>query len=237
VAGILHAFMDARYEGPNLSRFLSEDPSFLALGDSTFAQMAPASSFTQDNVLPGLQSFIPALSSSAVNNSAAMTSAAADPQSLNSYSYAENNPKKYKDPNGKTAEIVYIYAGHTAYLGAHAFILITPKSWTTIAANPWYPGQQQLTISAEPTGPFYAPGALQLQIDNSDSSVPPSQYLERDPIFAPLGITQQQYDEGLVRFARTKVAEGSILDAHYNGPGYSTVHRGFKLKQCSYEPD
>jgi hypothetical protein len=138
----------------------------------------------------------------------------------------ENNPEQYRDPDGKNSEIVYIYAGHTRYLGAHAFILITPNVGQDSLQIPGHIGQQQLTISAEPTGTFYAPGALQLQINNSDNSVPSSQYLARDPIFAPLGVTQQQYDQGLVRLAKTKIANGGILDPHYNGLGIPQIVGG-----------
>jgi RHS repeat-associated protein len=218
-------YEDARYLGPTLSRFLSEDPSFLAIGDSSFSQMAPASSFTQPDVLPGLEGLLPSAAPDANPSSRSLTLALADPQSLNSYSYVENNPEIYRDPDGKNAEIVYIYAGGTHEFGAHAFILITPNSGQTSLQIPGYIGQQQLTISGEPTG-NHGTGALVLQIDNSDNSISPSQYLERDPIFAPVGITQQEYDQGLVRLAKTKIANGGILDQRYFGLGTPQVSGG-----------
>jgi len=79
-------YEDARYLGPTLSRFLSEDPNFIAAGAPdwvTGAQAGPT--------YAALTGF--------VNNSS--VNYLESPQNLNSYSYVNNNPLKYTDPTGK----------------------------------------------------------------------------------------------------------------------------------------
>ncbi len=66
-------YMNARYYEGNRGQFLSQDPSFLAIGDPV-----------KFKALTG-QDMIDQLS---------------DPQQLNSYSYARNNPLRYNDPTG-----------------------------------------------------------------------------------------------------------------------------------------
>lgn len=66
--------MNARYYEGNTGRFISQDPSFLSLGDERK---------TRENTGKGLQEYL------------------MDPQALNSYSYAGNNPINRTDPTGK----------------------------------------------------------------------------------------------------------------------------------------
>jgi RHS repeat-associated protein len=66
-------YLQARYDNPTTGRFVSQDPSFLDLGDQSFKQM-----YGQP-----LQIFL------------------ANPQQLNSYSYTNNNPINLKDPDGR----------------------------------------------------------------------------------------------------------------------------------------
>jgi RHS repeat-associated protein len=78
--------MDARYQAPTLSRFLSEDPSFVVLA----------------------------------SNSADLK----DPQKLNAYSYVENNPLRYTDPDGRAIYEAATIAGYTRGYGTHEFFYI-----------------------------------------------------------------------------------------------------------------
>ena len=68
-----YTYAGARYLNTKMGRFLSEDPAFLAVGSPMLEQ----------NVQQSLERYL------------------ADPQGMNSYSYARNNPLKYRDPDGK----------------------------------------------------------------------------------------------------------------------------------------
>jgi RHS repeat-associated protein len=69
-------YLQARYQNPQRGQFMSQDPTFLALGNPD--QLKQISQQDQ-------QAFL------------------SDPQQLNSYSYARNNPISSKDPNGRSA--------------------------------------------------------------------------------------------------------------------------------------
>jgi RHS repeat-associated protein len=79
-------YMDARYEGPTLGRFLSEDPNFITAGAPDWV-----TGIKSDLNYVGLRGFV---------NSNNMNYLA-NPQNLNSYSYVDNNPLRYADPDGK----------------------------------------------------------------------------------------------------------------------------------------
>jgi RHS repeat-associated protein len=68
------SYLNARYMEPSRGQFLSQEPIYLAIGDAN--QVAQLSKFDQQIYLN-------------------------DPQQLNSYSYARNNPIARKDANGK----------------------------------------------------------------------------------------------------------------------------------------
>ncbi len=70
-----YTYAKARYLNTNWGRFLSEDPSYLAIGDINF----------EDRYGQSLESVL------------------SDPQSLNSYSYVKNNPINLIDPDGEIA--------------------------------------------------------------------------------------------------------------------------------------
>ncbi len=66
-------YLNARYQDPSRGQFLSEDPTFLAIGNQQRLQ-----SLTQTD----------------------QTSVLSDPQTLNSYSYGRDNPISKSDPSG-----------------------------------------------------------------------------------------------------------------------------------------
>jgi RHS repeat-associated protein len=70
-------YMQARYQNPAQGQFISEDPTFLAIGNPSQIQQ-----FGQDQ-----------------------GTLLANPQSLNSYSYANDNPIINKDPSGRYWEL------------------------------------------------------------------------------------------------------------------------------------
>ncbi len=84
------SYLQNRYYSSDRGQFTSQDPAFLLIGDPT--RMQSTIGVTQDFIL-------------------------SDPQLLNSYSYARNNPITLKDPEGKIAFLPllgYIYSAYTA---------------------------------------------------------------------------------------------------------------------------
>lgn len=67
-------YMNARYQNPVTGKFISEDPAFLSIGNASQVARITGQS---------LRRYL------------------ADPQQLNSYSYARNNPLRYTDPTGQ----------------------------------------------------------------------------------------------------------------------------------------
>ena len=72
-AGVVHALLNARYYSSDRGQFLSEDPTFLAVGNPS--QLQQVSKQDQRRFLM-------------------------DPQQMNSYSYGRDNPITNKDPEG-----------------------------------------------------------------------------------------------------------------------------------------
>ncbi|MGB0757447.1 MAG: RHS repeat-associated core domain-containing protein [Patescibacteria group bacterium] len=83
-------YMNARYQNPSIGRFISQDPVHLAVGNRAAVERMTGGSFEVH---------------------------LADPQSLNSYSYARNNPLKHVDVTGEYWETVVdlIALGLSAY--------------------------------------------------------------------------------------------------------------------------
>jgi RHS repeat-associated protein len=190
-------YQDARYLGPTLGRFLSEDPALIT----------PPTGHALDDML-------------------------SDPQKLNYYSYVQNNPLSYTDPDGKKAEVVYKTVSTTLLgtqfeiPGAHAFILISPNPGDSSLDIPGYEGQQKVTIGSYPDSdnPLNF-GALRLYINHpSDIDTPTSDYLAKDPIQIPPGMSPDEYDRLPVRVAKSlKNGSGGILAQQYNPFGIPQV--------------
>lgn len=87
------SYLNARYYAGDRGQFLSEDPTFLAIGNPN--QLRQLS-------LQDQQKFL------------------ADPQQLNSYGYARDNPIKYSDPRGEFFESVILgmYFGYGVLMTA-----------------------------------------------------------------------------------------------------------------------
>jgi hypothetical protein len=100
--------MDARYEGPTLSRFLSEDPEFITIGIGQHTQQLlehPQLQNTNGTTPSGLNSASASSLSGAMQAGGKSTSGwgsyLLDPQAQNAYSYGRNNPLRFTDPTGK----------------------------------------------------------------------------------------------------------------------------------------
>jgi RHS repeat-associated protein len=102
-------YLNARYFEGSRGQFTSQDPSFLAVGDTD--QVRRLSNQTQQQFLT-------------------------DPQQMNSYSYASDNPIVKKDPNGNNP---YVIAGAAAYTVSIAWDLAADAySNFRNTSVPWY---------------------------------------------------------------------------------------------------
>jgi hypothetical protein len=82
-AGVVHALMQARYDNSNRGQFISDDPSFLAVGDQ--GQLKQVTGQDQTTFL-------------------------ADPQQMNSYGYGRDNPITRSDPSGNSSQDAFLFA-------------------------------------------------------------------------------------------------------------------------------
>jgi RHS repeat-associated protein len=108
-----------------------------------------------------------------------------DPQSLNTYSYSEDNPIVGKDPTGNTVEIVsrYVYIPYTTIaVGEHAFYYITPNDASSINfAGIQGNDRNAFTLSLYPThGNF---------IDSSNKQLGTASHPDEDLNYINSGVT------------------------------------------------
>jgi len=115
-------YLNARYYNASVGRFISVDPVFLAIGDN--GQIKQITGQELQQIL-------------------------SDPQNLNSYAYARNNPIVYRDPNGKF--------GVLALMGIGALVGVTSQAIQDYASD--QPFQWQNYVGAAAGG---AVGSLAL---------------------------------------------------------------------------
>jgi hypothetical protein len=142
--------MDARYEGPTLSRFLSEDPNFIAAGAPDWVTGMPS-----DPKYAGLTGLV---NSSNVNY-------LANPQNLNPYSYVDNNPLRYVDPTGKfTIDLSLNYVADLgAQLGLGGAIGARVELWPNLGFQTYYSGSLGVGGGATFQARIYPYGTLDPQ--------------------------------------------------------------------------
>ena len=158
-------YLNARYYNATLARFTSQDPVALALGDEQAIKQ-----ITGKNQ----QEFL------------------TNPQALNYYSYANNNPIINSDPTGQRAELEVVPIAGIP--GAHTFLRVTADQ----------PGED---LSQYGSGPNYTIGGymsewwggnLVVQINESGNlNAPESSYLASYPLAPPQGMSIAQYDQKL----------------------------------------
>lgn len=164
-------YFGARYQDGKRGTFLSEDPSFLAIGDPQQVRN------TTGKDLPAYLS---------------------DPQSLNSYSYAGNNPIKNRDPNGK-------------FFGVDdAVVISTSPLWVPVAAGVLYYSSQALYDASVNLAQRMDRGFYQRQIP--DVGIPTPGEFKGDPKgpWGKIGVVT-----GLVIWAASEFY-GPIRDAKDN---------------------
>ena len=140
-------YLNARYYSPSQGQFISQDPSFLAVGDPT--KLKQVTGFDQ-------QAFI------------------ADPQLANSYSYGRDNPISMKDPNGNIGYVAaFLTAGEVygaAQLYYDNYLILRSTTWDrgsyTDAERAQVQGKAYYDFLLESTGL----GAVALTCKGNDSA-------------------------------------------------------------------
>ena len=122
-----------------------------------------------------------------------------DPQQLNLYSYARNNPLIYIDSSGKYAELVMVACGPLG-LGAHGYINIVPEKGADLSQYNVNGGDgSHYTIGGYPDRWNPITNKLQVQINESGNyNTTEAQRLATIPLAVPEGQTIEQYDSNIL---------------------------------------
>jgi RHS repeat-associated protein len=112
------SYLNARYYGGSHGQFLSQDPVFRAIGNP--GEIKNLTKVEQDKILM-------------------------DPQAVNSYSYARNNPIRYSDPEGLWFKEVITrqqsFSDFQVEIGqATQFMTDNNSTWNYAVSNPWEAG-------------------------------------------------------------------------------------------------
>lgn len=90
-------YMVNRYYSPDRGQFLSQDPAFLAIGDKEqLLAIIDRASRDQNNPVPNEE----------IDEQQKLQGFLSDPQLLNSYAYAKNNPVTLADPEGEITPVL-----------------------------------------------------------------------------------------------------------------------------------
>jgi hypothetical protein len=150
VAGVLHAFMNARYQDPVRGQFISEDPAIVDLNPNTGLAGAPNTA-TVDAFLNG----------SGQTSSAYLN----DPQALNLYSYGRDNPLAHTDPTGRlTIDLSYNFVRELgANLGVGGAAGARIELWPSVGIQFYTGGSVGVGDGATLQARFYPYGTLDPQ--------------------------------------------------------------------------
>jgi hypothetical protein len=102
--------MKARYYDSSVGHFLSEDPLFLSLGD-----VGRAGDIMDKSDSAAAERGLRSARKTGANDASKLRRLLSDPQQLNSYAYARNNPLALVDPSGLVG--VGVTVGGTAEIG------------------------------------------------------------------------------------------------------------------------
>jgi RHS repeat-associated protein len=146
------------------------------------------------------------LSEDPVNISLQSSALLTDPQNLNFYAYANDNPITGKDPNGKLVEEISRPINSYPVLSDfnHSFLYVVPSAGENLpgvsSGGENYNTSQPFTLGGYPVNNFKA---LQLGVDESeDYGIATNQEdvpgVSRTIIAPPAGMTSAQYDAAVV---------------------------------------
>ncbi len=153
-------YLNARYYNSKTGGFLSQDSVFLSVGNEREIESKTGLKFGDY---------------------------LADPQAMNSYSYARNNPMKYSDKDGQFMQAVNrpVKIGNVT-IGAHSFI--------EIRDNPNINNGQRTTLGGY-TKNFIWGDLFKDENYDTDYNLSENDYLSTHELKAPDGMSQQEFEQ------------------------------------------